>query len=522
MAGHIFRFARRESNAGEVVDSASVRQRGVHVQAPETRQAPPREKVAADATAAAAQPRLALRDWLEHQGKLDPKEASALFNSSFLLLDEARSTLAAARDQLTRERREATAAQAAVEHRLAEMVTGHTAERESWADDRRRLTLTLEETELAVRNLERENARQSSRLEEAAASRTRTESAGSQVEKANEELRGEIVAERGKAALLERRLEHEQVIAKTELDALRNALAAANAQIEDQRRQASELAHAREAMLGQAELMRSLLDAREDHRAALASEAAPKAPAAIAAQQQHAPSEWMRAMLFLDGVEHFHGFLDGEELPELVARLARVKWIAWQCVTRGEPGTEPDIGETGIPVVQFLFGALPGYLFNAPGEWEDAFDGDPHGAGAPDVGQAHLHLEKLLQFQHVLGRFTEHGFTTRAIVAPSRLDGTAHRTAPWSGIADDPLTALAGVYAELELCCRDGGPGATAAWINEVVHESPWDYVDGERVDPATQLKLLYLLTRTANSFQICLLELFGQIQTLQGEEAAG
>lgn len=649
MAGHIFRFARREPDpSGKVVEASRARrpETGVEIarsleRAADERAPPSGTPVARPTTEKTGpQPRLALGEWLDSQGGRGPEDRSALLNASFLLLEETRSAIAAARDQLVRERRDAAGIQAGLEQRIEESNEQHALERTAWADERRGLSGALEESSQSVRELERDLARKSSQLEESGealtrerdartraeqsaaelartvdelrkasgvhatleqrlqesseqhalerdawaeersrlgssleeagqslrnlerdlarkssqleeatetlarerAARTRTDAAAGQLERTNEELREAIIAESGKKALLERRLEHERVIARTEQEALRNALAQANAQAsakaEEQRQQALELAQAREAMLGQAELMRSLLDARggpdgpaeppilddavnvaeADGGAATEASSARRAPDA----PLHAPIEWIRAMLFLDGVESFHGFLDGEELTELVARLHRVRWIAGQHVPLVEPGSNTGDESSGIPVVQFLFGALPSYLFNAPGQWGDVFEDEPDADDGSDFGHAHRHLDKLLHYQHVIGRFIESGFAAGAIVTPSRLrpEDEGQGTDPWAGIADDPLTALAGIYAELELCCRESGPGAKAAWINEVVQASPWVYEDGARVDPVTQRKLLYLLTRTANSFQICLLELFGQIQTLQGDAA--
>jgi hypothetical protein len=217
-------------------------------------------------------------------------------------------------------------------------------------------------------------------------------------------------------------------------------------------------------------------------------------------------------MLRLDGVEHLHDCIEPDELPELVAALHHVEWIAVHRVSMTQADGGPALSDVGMPMAEFMFGVLPSYVLDVATGWAAA---DKAG-NREDAGCVQRQLVKLLEFNDILSRLAQYGIDLGMVRAKSGCNEFASADAPTiDGIDEDPLAILSSIYANL--AALDEGKAGLA-------HESPnrllgalalctWSTLDRGSVDPSVRTKFLYLIIRTVYSFQLCIVEAFQRAQ---------
>lgn len=221
----------------------------------------------------------------------------------------------------------------------------------------------------------------------------------------------------------------------------------------------------------------------------------------------------VHAVLLVDEVEHLHGCFDPEEIPELIADLHRLEWLAEHRVAMGEHGRHPVLGEVGMPVPEFLFGVLPDFLLDTSDVLRAASEAQWE-TGARDAVEAQF--EKLVKLHGVLNEFVGRALSERAVVIPAGLVSGADG---WRTLGPefhvDPLAALDALYEEVDSGYAAGDDGALEV-IDRVVASSVWRDLDGVPLDALRQRKLLYLLLRLVNSAQVVLFEAFVRVQDLR------
>ena len=229
--------------------------------------------------------------------------------------------------------------------------------------------------------------------------------------------------------------------------------------------------------------------------------------------ERRAQGETVHAVLLVDQVEHLHGCFAPEEIPELIADLHRVEWLAGQRVAMGAHGGHPVLGEVGMPVSEFLFGVLPDFLLDTS-EVLQALCEAQWQTGARDAAEAQF--EKLVKLHGVLNEFVGRALSERAVVIPA---GLACAADGWRTLGPefqvDPLSALDALYEEVDGGYAASDDGALDV-IDRIVASSVWCNLDGEPLDPSRQRKLLYLLLRLVNSAQVVLFEAFVRVQDLR------
>ena len=221
----------------------------------------------------------------------------------------------------------------------------------------------------------------------------------------------------------------------------------------------------------------------------------------------------VHAALLVDDIEHLHGCVAAEEIPGLIEELHRLDWLARHRIAMGEEDGHPTLGEVGVPVTHFLFGVLPDYLLDATETLLRASEAPWHGDA---VGTVEGQFEKLVKLHDVLNDFFGHALEEGALVLPSSLTGVADEwRTPDSEACVDPLSALDALYHAVDRHYADDEREALAL-MDRIVAVNVWCDVDGARLEPCTQRKLLYLMLRLVNSARVVLADAFALIQEIQ------
>jgi hypothetical protein len=515
--------------------------------------------------------RFLLDDWLGQYCNLEPGQHSALLASAFAMLGEAKNSIVQAREQVEAIGLQATREREALEHRLREAVEERRSLVACWGAERGEFDAALAAAEARARELDRELAAERETLRDAVAEAHRANSARRtfkdelqeeslrllRLQNSCVEMRHSLHEARGvaqglRASLAENTAEFER--SQDHGDRTRGRMEAAEGSLSEARRDLNRMQHdsdnerahqtealkrlhtqfetsqARCAALERAlELVRvsenrSGADALtpvdpqlslDALRASLAETRSAPCAAPLIDAPAHIPgtqTERVLAMLRLDGVGHLHGCIEPAELPDLVAALHDVGWIAVHRVSMAQADGGPTLSNVGMPMAEFMFGVLPSYVLDVAIGWGAA---DKAG-NSEDAWRVQQQLVKLLEFNDILSRLAQHGIDLGVVRAGNECNEFASADSPTiDGIDEDPLAKLSSIYANVAALDDD---------TDGLAHESPnrllaalapgtWSTLDRVPVDPLVRTKLLYLIARTVYSFQLCIVEAFQRAQ---------
>lgn len=515
--------------------------------------------------------RYLLDDWLGQYDNLEPGQHSALLASAFAMLGDVRNSIVEAREQIEEIGVQASRERAALEHRLQEAGNERRDLVDGWRAERLELDAALAAQETRVRELDRdlEAEREAHRdavaeahranstlralkdeLQEESLRLLRLQNAHAEMQRKLNEAHG--VAEGLRAQLAENAIQFEHsrddgARTRGQMEAAEGSLTEARMDLERLQQHADNERANQTAALNR---LRSELESSKARCAALertldkvlASENSSGAdvpapadaelsldelqasvdetrPARSGAPIVDAPAcmpetqlERVLAMLRLDGVEHLHGCIEPEELPELVAALHHVEWIAAHRVSMTQADGGPTLSDVGMPMAEFMFGVLPSYVLDVAIGWAAA---DKAG-NSKDAWCVQRQLVKLLEFNDILSRLAQYGIDLGMVRAKSKCSEFASANAPTiDGIDEDPLTILSSIYTNVATL-SEGMAGLSPESANQLLGSlalSSWSTFDKVSLDPSVRTKLLYLMTRTVYSFQLCIVEAFQRAQ---------